>query len=170
MKLTETQQAAQKYLVWLLSKREYSKKQLAEKLKTRFPDENLSAMVDWAEEQGYVSDKRFTECYVRDKALISGWGKQKIGFQIFQKGIDRELFESVYEDVVEPTEVLQVARQQATDKWKVLQKRAQQKQWSFWDTKQKLTAFLAGRGYDFDVIKAVTEAVCKEEDLDGVNV
>ena len=52
MNWNETEKAAQIYIVWLLSKREYSKKQVLEKLCTRFPEDKLAHVADFCEKKG----------------------------------------------------------------------------------------------------------------------
>ena len=86
-------------------------------------------------------------------------------FQIFQTGIDSDLFEESFAEVLESDEVLDCLKKLTRDKWKVLCVRAKRKEWTFWDVKQKLTAYLAGRGYDFDLIKIAQAEVCKEEEF-----
>ena len=72
------------------------------------------------------------------------------------------MFEESFAEVIEKDEILNVLKKLTKDKWKVLCVRAKRKEWTFWDAKQKLTSYLAGRGYDFNLIKMAQAEVCKE--------
>lgn len=75
----------------LLAMREHSVKEIADKLLTKskvdLPDSTLIyAVIDELIEEGYLSDERFTESYVRSRAN-RGFGPVKIRSELRSKGI-----------------------------------------------------------------------------------
>jgi regulatory protein len=82
----------------LLSRREYSYKELKDKLLPLTEDESLvSKAIDWMVAQRYQSDERFAIMYVRSKAM-SGYGPIRIKLELNQKGIDELLIEKSFEE------------------------------------------------------------------------
>ncbi|MCI5851624.1 MAG: recombination regulator RecX [Sutterellaceae bacterium] len=74
--------------VSLLSRREYSRRELGEKLRragTGEPPEKIEAVLDALEAKGYLSDKRFAEQLVRAKA--SRYGRKRLEFELRQRGL-----------------------------------------------------------------------------------
>lgn len=79
----------------LLARREYSCAELERKLTGRIPDETLLVQaLDQLQQDGYQSDQRFTEVFVRSR-LGSGYGQMRIRQELQRKGIARELIEQV---------------------------------------------------------------------------
>ena len=77
----------------LLARREHSMAELITKLKTRCEDEHQLENVLFAlQEDGYISDQRFTESFLRQR-IYQGFGPMKIRFDMKQKGISSEMLE-----------------------------------------------------------------------------
>ncbi|MGS2716999.1 regulatory protein RecX [Eionea flava] len=70
-----------------LARREYSRVELYRKLSQKFSAaEAIQRVLDEMQEQGYQSDTRFTECYIRAK-VNAGNGPFKIKIELREKGI-----------------------------------------------------------------------------------
>ena len=80
----------------LLTKREHSRFELIYKLSQRgFERPLVEQVVDRMQEEGWQSDERFAQSFVRDK-LMQRQGRLKIIAQATQqRGLDRELLEQV---------------------------------------------------------------------------
>lgn len=71
----------------LLARREYSRLELFRKLSQKFSSgDQIQAILDELQEQGYQSDDRFTEMFIRSK-VRAGNGPFKIKIELREKGI-----------------------------------------------------------------------------------
>jgi len=130
-----------------LGKREYSYKELGQKLKS-YLDENedadsITAILDDFKTRGWLSDARFTEQMVH--ARRAKFGSSKIVHELREKGVDSALIEDAAGRLKE-TEL-----SSAIEVWrkKYKQAPADRDEWA------KQARFLQSRGFSFDVIKKV---------------
>ncbi|WP_415892531.1 regulatory protein RecX [Neptuniibacter sp. PT8_73] len=84
--------------IQLLSRREYSYKELSQKLARSVEGADLDSVLQSLEEEGYLSDQRFCESFVRMR-VGQGHGLIRIRFDLKQKGIASELLASCLEDL-----------------------------------------------------------------------
>lgn len=76
-----------------LARREHSTLELARKLRAKgFPQEHISQALHQLAAQGYLSDRRFTENYIRYR-LNSGWGPVIIVQELLEKGVSQGLID-----------------------------------------------------------------------------
>lgn len=78
------------YAMDLLARREYSRRELLERMHKRFPDETadvFSDVIDALAEEGLQSDLRFAESYVRLR-VSRGHGPMKIAHELLQRGVN----------------------------------------------------------------------------------
>lgn len=78
------------YAMDLLARREYSRRELLERLHKRFPDdsaESFADVIDGLAEEGLQSDQRFAESYIRLR-VSRGHGPLKIAHELLQRGIE----------------------------------------------------------------------------------
>jgi len=76
-----------------LARREHSTLELARKLRTKgFSQEHISQVLQELTMQGYLSDQRFTENYIRYR-LNSGWGPVIIVQELLDKGVLQALID-----------------------------------------------------------------------------
>lgn len=82
----------------LLTRREHSRFELRQKLvKKGWSSAAVAELLDWLQAEGWQSDERFAQSFVRDK-LTQGQGRLKIVAQATQqRGVARELVEAVLE-------------------------------------------------------------------------
>lgn len=74
----------------LLARREHTRRELLDKLGSRFPAEQLAAELEQLCREGLQSDARFAESFVRGRAL-RGYGPQRIAQELRQRGVAAEL-------------------------------------------------------------------------------
>lgn len=130
-----------------LGKREYSYKELGQKLKS-YLDENedadsITAILDDFKARGWLSDARFTEQMVH--ARRAKFGSSKIVHELREKGVESTLIEGAIEQLKE-TEL-----DSAKEIWQKKYKNAPANR----DEWAKQARFLQSRGFSFDTIKKV---------------
>lgn len=89
----------------LLARREHSQKQLTEKLRQKgFTDlEEIRQVLETLVSQGYQSDQRFAEAYMRSR-IQKGFGLRRVIVELQQKGIvDDELLDALAQSMAEPS-------------------------------------------------------------------
>ena len=142
------------YALWLLGVREYTVKRLRQKCIERYPDqlEAIETLIKKFIQNKYLNDERFCEVMIRSE-IGKGNGQQKIYSKLIQKGVDSSLAKKkcaelmVVDDQLGPARALaEKKRQQIDRKYPDL---------SDYEKQAKLTQYLAGRGYDYDLIKRV---------------
>ena len=75
----------------LLARREHSRGELRAKLSRRFADqEALEQQLQWLAQEGYQSDRRFCEVFVRSRSQ-QGQGPQRIARELRQRGVSDAL-------------------------------------------------------------------------------
>ena len=81
-----------------LARQEYSKSQLRERLLKRCENTALiESVLDYLVEEGYQSDRRFAETYIRAKS-DQGQGEKKINFDLSRKGISKNLISELLDN------------------------------------------------------------------------
>jgi len=139
-----------------LGKREYSYKELGQKLKP-YLDENddvnsITAILDDFKTRGWLSDARFTEQMVH--ARRAKFGSSKIIHELREKGVDSALIEGAAEQLKD-TELAS-----AKEIWQKKYKNAPANR----DEWAKQARFLQSRGFGFDVIKRVLNSTQENDD------
>ena len=139
-----------------LGKREYSCKELGQKLKPYLDEDgdldSITAILDDFKTRGWLSDARFTEQMLN--ARRAKFGSSKIIHELREKGIDSDLIEGAVEQLKE-TE-LDSAKEIWQKKYKNVP--ANRDEWA------KQARFLQSRGFGFDVIKKVLNSTQANED------
>ena len=144
------------YLLALLAKREYTVKQLREKAEKKFPElsvEEQKESIGWLKEKNYVSDERFTESFIR-QAIRKGDGPMKIQQKLTQKGVSKDIVTG-YLSQVEADDQYKSALEAGQKKYPSIA----QKEPDVFQQRIKLTRFLVGRGFGYDVIQRVVDNI-----------
>ena len=82
-------------LLNLLSRRDYSKRELLLKIKAKGLSISIAEeVINTLAESGLQSDSRFAECYVRYRSS-KGYGPYRIFSELVQKGIEKEVITDV---------------------------------------------------------------------------
>lgn len=133
--------------IGLLARREYSRAELAQRLKKKnFDDAAIDECLDTLIEQGLQSDDRFAASFVRSRVL-RGQGVIRIKGELRQRGVDQETLNAAFETVEESEHVdwFELAREtlarRFTSPGETPKERARRER------------FLASRGFDFEQIR-----------------
>jgi regulatory protein len=127
-----------------LAKREYSYKELGQKLKTYAEEtDDIPGLLNEFRDKGWLSDARFTEQIVH--ARKAKFGSARVAHELREKGIAEELISDAVA-TVKSSEL-----ENATEVWrkKYSGPPKTREEWA------KQARFLQSRGFGFDIIKEV---------------
>lgn len=139
------------YVLWLLGRRDYSEKELRDKMRLRgFEPEAIDKGIEYAKESGYQSDAR----YASQKAAALGrrLGNGRISRELKDKGIEPAA-------ISEELATLEPELDRAVG---LLGKYEGQPMTP--ELRGKVTRFLAYRGFGFDVIKKAIRQLGARDD------
>lgn len=116
-----------------------------------FSNESIQKTIDFLNEYGILNDELFVKSYVSDKHNISRWSKNKIRYSLKAKKISDELIEKYLEiinDEQEYEKAYNFALKKARNDFSI-------------ENKQKVYRYLAGKGFEFDIINKVVGELFK---------
>ncbi|HEV2128041.1 MAG TPA: regulatory protein RecX [Thermomicrobiales bacterium] len=140
----------------LLSHRGRSERELRQRLRRKgytstAIDEAVRRVIDW----GYLNDERFAEGWVEQRQASRPRSRRALAHELREKGVDRQIIETTLGEA----EIDEVgdARRLASDKWRKERGQPPDKR------RQRTAAFLARRGYGWDVAKRVLDELAGEK-------
>ena len=144
---------------YFLGRREYSQFELQNKLREKFPekDSEIQAVLQEFVTKDWISDIRYTEELVREKSQHGGWGPIKITQRLREKGIEKEIAESVLEKLFPEELQKEVVMRLETEKWRLLYKKTAPQR------KAAVQRFLVSRGFPFSIVFSCMELLNQEE-------
>ena len=137
--------------IFLISLKDRTKKEVRLKLEEKFWNKNaVLKAIEKLEEFGYLNDLNYAISYIESKT----YGKNRISYNLFQKGIDRNTVEKAYlaldeekEENVDDTK-LEKLIEKNSKKINVSNRRDEKKM----KEEQKLIQYLARQGFSLDKI------------------
>jgi regulatory protein len=94
----QTKQKLKNYVLWLLGRQEYSKKELAQKLRMKDASEDyIEQLLSWCESLGYIDEKRYCESFLR-RQINKGLGLKRVLAEATNKGVDRAQLMALIEE------------------------------------------------------------------------
>lgn len=96
--LSNERRAKEKAL-WLISYRDHSKKELADKIRRTCDEDSVQKAVDRLEELGLVNDEGFARRYAEQLIFSKHMSKRGVSYELSRKGIDKELAQEILEDI-----------------------------------------------------------------------
>ena len=136
----DMQKRAKLRCMHLLEKRDYTEKELRQKLtagNTEYTQEEMDIAIDYVKSFRYVDDGKYACKYI--EAMRSRKSRRQIEQELYQKGVDKELIQEAFEVTGEVPEEEQIAR------W--MEKRHYNPESADLKEKQKMYAFLARKGF-----------------------
>ena len=128
-----------------ISRRKHSEYELYEKLIRKDIDKKVIATVcAKLTGLGYLDDLDFTESYVRDRKLMKPRGKRMLQMELKKKGVASEIVDMVLNGLSQDDEIDEAVR--------LIEKKYRGEV-----DRDTLYRYLAGKGYDYDVIKSAFE-------------
>lgn len=136
----DMQKRAKLRCMHLLEKRDYTEKELRQKLltgKTVYTEEQIDGAIDYVKSFHYVDDGRYACQYI--EAMQQRKSRRQIEQELYQKGVAKELVQEAFEETGEVPEEEQIAR------W--MEKRKFHPEEADLKEKQRMYAFLARKGF-----------------------
>lgn len=141
-----------------LARRDHSSSELLKKVgKKGYRQADIRDVVRNLARQGLIDDKEFAERFVSDKMELNRWGPKKIRAKLYQKGVDREIIESVLENALDDKEL-----QSACIHLVLKRKRHFLREDDLFKRKEKIYRYLSGRGYSGSVIHSAWPEIEKQ--------
>ena len=144
----------------LCSRREYCSADIRRKLlrlkdHPLLPEEVEKILAELVKEK-YVDDARYAGAFARDKAALTAWGPTKIRYALRAKGISDEDIRQALESI-EPERSEERLKKLLASRWRALSGDPK--------AKQKLLRLGLSRGYSYDEILTLIEAICQNSEL-----
>lgn len=139
-----------KRAVHYLEKGDRTEFQIRRKLKEGlYPDNVIESVMEWLRKYKFSDDERYSENYVNQMA--GRYSRREIEAKLYQKGIRGENLKAVLEGITDEDEY------EACEK-ALLKKGAGTE-------RNRLIAYLAGKGFSFEMIGSCMNRNCRNEDI-----
>lgn len=122
------------------------KRQLGKK---GFNEETIDQVIDRLSELELIDDLAFGRYWVEQRETFKPRGRRALRYELYQKGIDREIVDLVVADVDETEAAKKAARKKAR-LWRELPED------QFYE---KLSNYLGRRGFPYEVVRNVTQEI-----------
>lgn len=114
--------------------------------------EEVNESVNFLKEYKFIDDRNYVKLFIKDR--LRNQGKQKIKYSLKLKGISDEIIDEEISNLDREKE-MEVALELASKKYTTIIKRESDK----YKVREKLTRYLMGRGYDYQVAKDAVMSV-----------
>jgi regulatory protein len=144
----------------LIAYRPRSAGELASKLRERSYDaETIDVAIGRMRELNYLDDREFADRWVESRQMHRPRSTRMLRQELQQKGVDQQIIDSIIEEarIDEFGDALALGQKKA-ESLRALEPQVRDR---------RLSGFLARRGYSYDVIRRVLEALETEETVDG---
>ncbi|MCK8126256.1 peptidase [Pseudoalteromonas sp. S1610] len=143
-------QKLKNYVLWLLGRQEYSRRELTQKLQQReATDEFIENLLDWCEKHNFINEQRYCEGFVR-KHIFKCHGLKRIQSEAMSKGINRALLETVVDEL--EIDWFELAQEAYNKKYSTTPADLEYKE------KAKRVRYLMYRGFSYDQINFAMQA------------
>lgn len=153
-----THQKVFSYVYKLLSNKDYSEKELVDKISKKFdlPSSQLNDILYDLKERGFIDDERLAKNIISYKLDLL-YGPAKISEILYLKGLQN--YQSyIFEYFDEKAESITLEiKEKVTKKYIILKRKKDLKVY------EKLLRYLIGRGYDYNFSKKILMEVIKDE-------
>lgn len=131
-------------ILTLISRRPRSKWEIEDYLRRKsYKPEEVEKIVDSLDGKGQINDLEFARRWVENRRLLKATSKRKLQLELRQKRVEDDIIRQVLDE--DDTDEQTVLRE-------LIKKKRQQ---SRYKDEQKLTAYLARQGFNYEDIKAV---------------
>lgn len=139
----------------LLGRRQHSISELKRKLWNKDYEQKLiDEVIEDLVKNGYLNDTDFIRAFVADKSKTKKWSTNKIKSELIKRGLTPKQIDEILNEQPKETEN-ENALKLAQKKYMLLLKRNSEPK----DLRNKLSAFLFSKGFDYELIKEVCEKI-----------
>ena len=130
-----------------------TEKEIRDKLLAKeFDIETVDSTINFLIEYGFIDDSKFVSMYIKDR--IRTQGRNKIRYSLISKGVNKLLIEEAF-STLDRDDEMERAIILCEKKYLNISKREDDD----FKIKNKLTRYVLGRGYDYDIAKEVIKEV-----------
>ncbi len=152
VKLEDLFQTAKQRALHFLSYRPRSEREIRDKLKNEKFEENIIVrVVENLKQNRLINDLEFGKMFARDSMMRKPLGKMVMKQKLFQKGIQRDAIEKILQEIYDEQDEHGIALALAEKRLPRLKNLDEIKQ------KQRISSYLAGRGFNWETIHNVIE-------------
>ncbi len=138
--------------------------ELSQRLQRKgFPQTIVERVIAKLSDLGLIDDAKFAEAFVATKTASKPVGRRELERGLREKGVGKETVEKAVSQVRDEQTQMRLALAAAESKLKSLKRFEPRRR------PEKLAAFLARRGFDWDIIRKVTRKIFKG-DMDAVDL
>lgn len=140
----------------LLGRRHHSILELKQKLFQKNHESKLiNDVLNDLVKGGFLDDKKFASVFVEEKLRTRFWGNKKLKSELIKKGIDAHTISEVLSSHLSSDNKLQSAELLAVKKLERLKFR----KYDLQTLRKKVSGYLMTRGYDYEIIREVSNKV-----------
>ena len=140
---------------WLLSKRDYSEKELKDKLYKEADAETICVVLEYLKDRGYIDDESYAKRHAEDYKEFRHYPSRRIVEKLCEKGICRETAKIIVEEMTTDDEASAIA---------LLHKKCYTQSMDL-PSRQKLQNYLVRQGFSYDVIHSAMRRIDNGEDV-----
>lgn len=130
-----------------LERRARTEKELRQKLADKkISSEDIDSVIKKLKDYGYINDEKFVRDFQRTKDDYKPMGKHRIKMELYQKGVPKEIIETVYATREKEYDLALRAAETHLRQYANLDRE------TFY---RRMSGFLARRGFDYAIIKKV---------------
>jgi regulatory protein len=123
--------------------------------KLNITEDEIAEIISLLERKGYINDREFSRWWIENRTRFKSYGLRKISAELTKKGVSREIINESIKAIDEQQKQL-MAENLAKLAAKYVKKHAGLDKT---EIKQKLYNYLAGRGYNYEEIKVISEQI-----------
>jgi len=143
----------------LLGRRHHSTFELKQKLfQKNHESELINDILTELMTGGYLDDKKFASVFAEEKLRTKFWGDKKLKSELIKRGIDSKIISEVLKHFISSENKTETAELLAIKKLDRLKSR----KYDLLTLRKKLTTFLMAKGYDYDIIKEVSDKILRD--------
>lgn len=144
-------EAKQKIEAWC-AYQERAQAEVLDKLKSYGIDqEDAFVLIAHLIQHNYVNERRFCEAFVSGKINIKRWGRHKICAGLLQKRVPKNIIQEVFLEIDDEVYIQNLKR--------LAERKYNEVKGSSMERKSKTIRFLAGKGYEHDLIHDALNAL-----------
>jgi regulatory protein len=137
--------------------RDYFVRRKTKDVRLKIDQTIIERVIESLKRNKFLNDEEFARMWIRERTLIKPKAIRVIKMELKQKGISKELIESLFENSEDYPSDLNLAVQLVEKKLRTIHDQTDK-----YKVKEKLGRYLASKGFDWDNIKAaIDQALAK---------
>lgn len=150
----EEQHNANSYALNLLGFSARSKQEIITKMRQKeYEEDIINNTIEYLTLYNFLNDEEFSHMFIKDKLKLNRYGINRIRMELFKKGIDKDIIESVLCEYSDSDREYNTAKELAQKKLKCCLKDPKDAQY------RKLTGFLMRKGFSSDIVFKIVKEI-----------